>query len=503
MPPSASPRTDWSRLSVVIAETMGVDFPRHRWSELQHRMARAEKEFGFADTAACVDWLLSAPLNKAQVEVLARCLTVGETYFFRERKTLDVFSNTLLPELIFRRRGQQQQLRLWSAACCSGEEAYSLAMLLRRGLPDFADWKVKILATDINRHFLEQAAAGLYSEWSCRHVPADFRERYLERRADGRYAVAREIRDMVSFAPLNLVEDTYPARATDTDEMDMIFCRNVLIYFTPANIRKVAEKFHRALGDGGWLAVSPVEAVAETFPQFAVSNFPGAILFHKGAAKPGNSRMAARAPPVQPKPVLQAPRRAPETTAAMLARPPPPPAGAPTAPIAATRASSHATATALLDQGRHSEAIDVLLALATQQTNNLPQVSLLARALANQGRVAEALTWCDLWIAADKLDAKAHYLRAVIQLELADQEQARHSLQRAIYLQPDLVVAHFALGSLARSRGRRHEAGRHFSNTQHLLAGLPPTSLLPESDGLTAGRLVEAIAALEPLEISQ
>ncbi len=464
-------------------------------------MARAQKEFGFTDTAACVEWLLSAPLTKAQVQILARCLTIGETCFFRESRTLDVFSNVLLPELILRRRGQRQHIRLWSAAACTGEEAYSLAILLRQGVPDLANWTVKILATDINQHFLDQAAAGLYSEWSCRHVPAALKERYFNRLADGRYAVVREIKDMVSFAPLNLVEDVYPSRGTDTDAMDFVFCRNVLIYFTPANIRKVGERFHRSLSDGGWLAVSPVEANAESFPQFAVSNFPGAILFRKTAASVADSRPSARAPPLQHTPVLPARPMAPQPLSAKSdpltrSRAPGAPVPVPARPAAATRTPSHATATTLFDQGLYSEATDVLFSLATDRTNNVPVVSLLARALANQGRIAEALTWCELWIAADKIDARAHYLRAVIQLELSDHEQARHSLQRAIYLQPGFVVAHFALGSLARSRGRQHEAGRHFGNTRHLLAGLHPGALLPESDGLTAGRLIDAIAAM-------
>lgn len=480
-----------------------MDFPRDRWAELQHRMVRAQKVFGFAELAACVEWLMSAPLTEAQVQILARCLTVGETYFFRERRTLDAFSNTLLPELIYRKRGHRQQIRLWIAACCTGEEAYSLAILLHRGLPDLVNWNIKILATDINKRFLEQAATGLYREWSCRYVPADIKEQYFRRNADGRYAVVPAILKMVSFAPLNLVEDTYPSRITDTDAMDMIFCRNVLIYFSPANIRKVGDKFHDALCEGGWLAVSPVEATTESFPQFVVSNFPGAILFRKSTARFAGSRTLARAPPVAASPILQTPKVAASVRPPPPQQPPPPQRGAPAGSVATRRAPSHATATAYFDRGLYSEAIDDLLALAADQTNNLPVVSLLARALANQGRVAEALTWCELWLANDKLDARAHYLRAVIQLELANQDQARHSLQRAIYIQPDFVVAHFALGSLARSRGRRHEAVRHFGNTRQLLARLQPTSILPESDGLTAGRLIETISAMRALDIPQ
>lgn len=124
----------------------------------------------------------------------------------------------------------------------------------------------------------------------------------------------------------------------------------------------------------------------------------------------------------------------------------------------------------------------------------------MARVLANQGKLAEALTWCDRWIAAEKLNAAGHYLRAVVLLEQDDPEPARRSLQRAIYLHPDFVLAHFALGNLARQGGRNGEADKHFANALHLLARQQPVTLLPESDGLTAAGLAETITALTSLE---
>ena len=133
----------------------------------------------------------------------------------------------------------------------------------------------------------------------------------------------------------------------------------------------------------------------------------------------------------------------------------------------------------------------------------LPEFSTSARALANQGKLAEALTWCDRWIAAEKLNAAGHYLRAVVLLEQGNPEQARRSLQRAIYLHPDFVLAHFSLGNLARRSGRNGEADKHFANALHLLARLQPDTPLPESDGLTAARLTETITALTSLEHAQ
>ena len=234
-------------------------FPPERRADLQRALAAAAAEFGFADSASCAaEWLLSAPLTRPQLHTLASHLTIGETYFFREPHTFDALAGHILPALIRRRRGRDQRLRLWSAACSfSGEEPYSLAILVRRLLPDWQDWHVKILATDINERFLRKAAAGVYGEWSFRQSPAGFKEQYFTPTADGRFAVAPQFRQCVSFAQLNLAGDSFPSLATDTNAMDVILCRNVLIYFTPAHAHKLVENLRHALMEEAWLAVSP------------------------------------------------------------------------------------------------------------------------------------------------------------------------------------------------------------------------------------------------------
>jgi len=116
--------------------------------------------------------------------------------------------------------------------------------------------------------------------------------------------------------------------------------------------------------------------------------------------------------------------------------------------------------------------------------------------LANQGRHADALVWCERWIAANKIDAAAHYVHATVLQEMGEREAARRSLQRAVYLQPDFALGHFVLGNFARADARTTEAERHFLNTLYVLRDSSPDALLPESDGLTAGRLVEIITTL-------
>jgi chemotaxis protein methyltransferase CheR len=437
----------WTRLRELVAEKTGLHFPPERQADLRRRLADLAQEFDLSDTAACIDWLLEKPLTKAQLQALASHLTIGETYFFRDSRTFEVLADSVLPELIRNRRKAGRYLRLWSAACCTGEEPYSLAILLRRLIPDLNDWRVTILATDINPKFLRKAAAGIYGDWSFRQSPPWLRDLYFRFAGRGRYEIAPEIRKLVTFSWVNLVDD-YAAVAAGCGAMDMILCRNVLMYFTPPQAVKAVKSLRDALSDGGWLAVSPCEASQTLFARFTPATFPGAILYRKVGSESSPTLPEIPARWGEPAPVSTPEPAREETTQPLVS------------------------------------AIDA------------PSFSSNARALADQGDLPGALVCCDRWIDSDKLNAEAHYLRAAILQERGDHAEARVSLQRAIYLRPDWPLAHFALGNAARALGDSTEADKHFTNTSRLLRSYEPNHALTDSDGLTAARLTEIISSL-------
>lgn len=458
----ALPQLPWPRLSAFIAERTGLHFPPERRADLHRGLQSAAHEMGLseADFAA---WLLTAPLTRRQLHVIAGHLTIGETYFYREPRVFEALATQVIPELL-ERRAQERSLRLWSAACCTGEEPYSLSMLLQQCIPGEAGWRATVLGTDINERFLQKAVAGVYGQWSFRDEAQGLRERYFERAPDGRWSVLPQVRQRVRFAPLNLAEDNFPSLASDTQGMDLIFCRNVLMYFSQPHAAKVVEKLRRALRDDGWLVLSSSEAshALSAGSGFMPVNFPGATLYRKAGSPP--LKVATRAPV----PAVSAPQP---------------------------------TADALYQQGAYAQAADRLQAAPAPDTAPVkPQFSLLARALANQGKLAEALACCDRWIAAEPLESGARYLRALILEETGNTAEAGRCLQQAIYLHPDFVLAHFALGNLARGARQLREAHRHFDNTLALLNKLPADAPLPESDGLTAGRLKEVVESLFVLE---
>ena len=445
------------RLSALIAENTGLHFPPERYIDLQRGIAAAAEEFGFKQAPHCADWLLSTALSPQQLRALASHLTIGETYFFRERKTFDALAQHILPELLRRRRGQDQRLRLWSAACCTGEEPYSLAILLHQMLGDTSAWDITIVATDINERYLQRAAQGVYSEWSFRDAPKGVKERYFTRAPDGRFTIVPAIRKRVRFVQRNLALDAPLMLNPELHAMDLILCRNVLMYFTAAHAHSLVGKLYGALADDGWLLVAPCECSQTLFAKFSTVNLPGIVLYRKQPGAAADALSVSAAPPA----TFEA------NPASLEQSPPARPAGS-----APTRNADKAPP-------------------ATPE-----ELAAGARALANRGQIQEALAWSKRWIAADKVNAAAHYLHATVLQELGQGEDARRSLQRVIYLQPRFALAHFALGNLARADERPREANKHFANALHVLRDLPPDELLPESDGMTAEQLARIIAAV-------
>lgn len=476
-----------SQLSELLSTQMGLHYPEKRWTDLERGITAAAPALGVGSPEACVRQLLSTTLTRRQIEILASYLTVGETYFFREKNNFAVLEERIFPELLRTCAYANRQLRIWSAGCCTGEEPYSIAMLLDRLIGHSGEWNATILATDINPVFLQKATEGLYSEWSFRETPIWIKERYFKRRKKGQFEILPHIRKRVTFSYLNLAEDTYPSLTNDTNAMDVIFCRNVLMYFSPEWVQKIGQNFYRSLVNGGWFIVSPVEISNNLFSQFRTTPFPEAILYQKTKKQESQTSMAkypASAPdPLPSASCMPAAALAPvsffqdEEVSFSLKR-------------IQTEASSAVTSAPV--QPAEAQHIEI----DPEHHESIDTLCRTARSHANLGELTEAIKWCEKAITANKLNPAAHYLLATIHQELGQGEIAAQSLMRTLYLDPDFVLAHFALGNLCLSQGRRHEAERHFDNALALLHAHPHDELPLEADGLTAGRLTEIITSV-------
>ncbi|MGH2569072.1 MAG: CheR family methyltransferase, partial [Bacteroidota bacterium] len=424
-----------SMLSKVIADTMGLHFPRERWKDLERSFGSVAREYGFQNAESCARWLLSSNLLRQQLDVLASHLTVGETYFFREKNCFKLLEDQILSPLIQSRRSADRRLRIWSAGCCTGEEPYSIAMVLRNLIPELTEWNVSLIATDINPRFLRRASEGVYGEWSFRETPAWIKEKYFKRIRNGQYELLSSVRRMVTFGYLNLVEDSYPSLLTNTNAMDIIFCRNVLMYFTPEQAKKVVKKLHRCLMDGGWLVVSPSETSQLQFSEFNTVNFPDATFYRKEQEKKQAARdfffpVEHEAEP--PEHVLYKVPDIIQTVHETFSQQTLETVNEPHA--AADEHDIYAAAFMAYEHGHYAEATDKVLAELSRHPNDARLLTLLARIQANEGRLTEALEVCHKALDADKLSPANHFLLATILQEHGQTERAVNSLKKVLYL---------------------------------------------------------------------
>ena len=436
-----------SRLSEFVDSRMALHFPRSRWGEMESKACSAAEEMGFASPVSFVEGMIAEQANSERMDALASHLTNGETYFWREPKLFEALEGELLPELILSRGQSDRRLRIWCAGCSTGEEAYSVAIALRRGIPSIDEWNVTVLATDINMRALRKAEAGLFGEWSFRNAPPWLAECFSRPKKDGKREILPEIRKMVSFEYLNLAEDSFPSSLNDTNAMDIVFCRNVLMYFSPERARLIIGNLGRALVEGGWLIVSACECSQALFSGFSSVQFPGATAYRKLTKPPPVDGFFS---PETAFAVQVAPRAPPRVPAAVLSRASPMPASI---------------------------------------------VAPSIRELADAGHLAEALASCDAAISADRVDPRLHRMRATILQELNREDEAMAALKTSIYLDPESVSAYFTLGNLAQRGGDLRTEKLSFKNALALLGDSPDGEVLPETEGLTAGRLREIIKA--------
>lgn len=230
------------------------------------------------DSGSFNSWfsLLRAEPAGGEMQQLINAMTVNETYFLREDYQFTALVDSILPDIVARKR-DAAPIRIWCMPSSSGEEAYSVAMVLLERWPGLREWDVEIISSDIDTDILVKARAGRYHDRSVQHVPPSWLARYFDRIADG-WQIRDTLRGAVEFTRCNLCspEDTARYRG-----FDVVFCRNLLIYFDDASRRKAAEALYEALVPGGFLMLGHSESMSRISSLFRVRRFPDALTYQK------------------------------------------------------------------------------------------------------------------------------------------------------------------------------------------------------------------------------
>lgn len=432
------------------------------WLEPRLRALRLPSLVAYAELITS-----DGPDGRKEGERLVRHFTTGETYFFRDVDLFGLLAAVVLPQLLVR-RAAQRSLRIWSAGCASGEEAYSIAMLLDEMSQRLVGWDVRILGSDINGEAIERARRGKYGQWSFRGLDVERIERYFCTCGRERQLVER-LRAIVSFERRDLLRDA-PFHNAESEAFDLILCRNVFIYLSPPAVERIVASLTSALSEGGYLITGHGELLGCTIPGLEARSYPEAVLYGKVASAPNVSR-APLASPDEHSFVFSSPR-------SRVARP--------------AREFSPRKTHLPAESGESGTS-----ERAATEVGGPGVGATLERAWrdADRGASEAARDACKRVLAIAPLDPQPYYLLAQIAKERGALDEARTLLRNVLYLDPNFVVARLDLADLCLEAGDFHGAWRGRRQALRELERLPPETVLLGPGGRTAGALLQGLQA--------
>ncbi len=280
------PDPDLVRIRDLIYQVAGIFHPDNKLRLLLDRCGRRMKEVNSKNLKDYLECLTIRPMRQGELIALLNEITIGETCFFRNMPQLDAVRQIVLPKILdAKSKLPLRRLRIWSAGCSTGEEPYTLSMLLMEE-PRLKDWNIEILATDLNERSLAHAKNAVYGSYSTRNLTPFYKGKYFTNVAE-QLQVSATARGNVSFSRLNLSDD---ARMTFMKSLDLVFCCNVLIYFDLASKRRVIQHFYNNLLPHGYLFLGHSESLYGVSDDFRLIHLPGATAYVKAERTPAGGK---------------------------------------------------------------------------------------------------------------------------------------------------------------------------------------------------------------------
>ena len=273
---------EFNLLRNLVYEATGLMFDERKLNYVEGRIAKRLPAVNCENARDYYRHLRYRDPSGTEFQAFVEALTTNETYFFREFSQLEGFANEALPRVAEKKRKlNDYSINVWCAACSTGDEAYSLAIILRSCLDDFKQWHIGLHATDIDSEVLATARRGVYSERAVKDVPPGYLKRYFSRQR-GEYAVSEEIRSMVKYSQVNLIDRQAMRKFKG---MDFIFCRNALIYFDDRSRRQVVNSFYDSLLPEGFIFLGHSESMGRISAAFEPIKFADTIVYRRPLAK--------------------------------------------------------------------------------------------------------------------------------------------------------------------------------------------------------------------------
>ena len=535
---------DFRLFQELLTEASGLHFEECRsqslhlalWQRLQHRGHDSYREY--------YNLLKFHPEGRVEIRELLDLITIGETYFFRNKAQFDVLMRFVLPEIMQRKvHSGDRCIRAWSAGCSGGDEAYSIAIAMMEVVPSYEQWDISILGTDINRNGLGCAKEAIYGEKHIGHLPKEYLSKYFK--AGGpTYLLNAKVRQLAQFEYHNLAKD--PFIHEGMQNADIIFCRNVIIYFDSQTTERVIDNFHNCLAQDGYLFLGHTETLWQITQKFERVEFPQTFIYKKRLSpiqedmiKPfialpeiaigdltlspapiGPFEVGVKnrhsGPTLSPQPEI-----GPKSDPAPLSReveglisvketvtekgfspqelrfglqdtPEPIEAFGEPPDIKEKVESPYKEATFHSEEIKNQTAPSSPNHMIPQDKNPLHTHLTKATILANEAKYKEATDILAKMIEVDNLSVEAYYLLGVLSYKSSNLGEAETQFRKVIYVDPDSVLAYFNLGNMYLYQKKFREAAREFRNAIRLLEKRPKDEQIRFCEDFTVEFLLRA-----------
>ena len=484
----------WEQLRKLIAQRIGFYIRQQDLQYFQLKIEERIKELKFTnlgdyykllnnDEAKNNHSLEQKKLVTEEWKTLANIITNGESFFFRDRGQFDLLANQILPEIIASKRETYKKgelpfltLKVWSAGCSTGEEVYSLAMLISELIPDRSQWHITIIGTDINQSFLDLARRGIYKKWSFRLTDPLLKTKYFMTN-EQQWQIRPYLKNMVTFYYDNLIDVENISHRTYG--LDLVLCRNVFIYFNLDSITKAVTKIASTLRYGGYLITGHAELQTIKLNNFQPLSFSQSILY-KYVGNEQHQVSISKCHFIEENIILD---RDSLPTDNLLVREKQ--RTVPTEPVEniqfQTPQLTIESIKKLLDRGEYDGVIERVQQLILQE-NDRELYYLLAQAYANQGNLERAKVNCDRALNFDSMYVASLVLLAQIAEEQNNYQRAKELLKRIIYLEPSSVNAYLELAAIYSSVNETQKAKKMYRTAYELLQKLPPNDIVGDRE---------------------
>ncbi|MBI5418026.1 tetratricopeptide repeat protein [Candidatus Poribacteria bacterium] len=453
---------DFTLFQKLLIEESGIYFDKDRNKTLSTVLCDRIQNLKLESYYDYYVFLKSSYEGKQELKKLLDLITIGETYFFRNTPQFDALMKFVLPEIIKNKNNSiHKSIRIWSAGSSKGDEAYSIAIAIMETLHDYENWDISILGTDINRDVLNEAREAIYIEKDIEHLPKEYLIKYFNK-INGRYLLNDNVKKLVTFEYHNLAKDMFIMNKMIN--LDIIFCRNVTIYFNLETTKKIIDNFYNCLSKNGYLFIGHSETLWKLTNKFEIIEFAQTFVYKKAhqiiAEK--NKSSFAYIPEINLKDIIPSKNKCEKINPAEK------PKNSQTDEIVNCE-SLCKKATRFFLEKKYENALTLFNNIIEKDKNYVQAYYGKATILANQAKYDEAIIVLKKAIELDNLYLDAYYLLGVLLYKIGNFKEAEQYFKKVIYIDPEIALAYFNLGNLYLQEREIGKAIKQFNNAIRLL----------------------------------